>query len=146
MNKSMESNYDEAVWTMLDPQTAWPTLPEDIDPERGGPEAYFAESIREHIAHARRHLADLENALSRPGWFEVEEDAFDGLREATVGVQVAVTGRAILARATIADGYAPGFHGRISLSWPTAVLPTNSTVLSHMLAKRRRQQAIEIRL
>jgi hypothetical protein len=34
--------------------------------------------------------ADFENALGRPGWFEVEEQGFDGLQEATVGIEVAV--------------------------------------------------------
>lgn len=88
---------------MLDPEATWPTLPEDINPDRGGPEAYFEECIREHIAHARRHLVDLENALKQPGWFEVENDAFTGLQEATVGIEVAVVGRVILARAASAD-------------------------------------------
>lgn len=89
---------------MLDPETDWPTLPESINPERGGLEAYFEECVRAHIAHARRHLADLESALDRPGWFEAEQDAFEGLREATVGVEVAVAGRVILAHAGIAAG------------------------------------------
>jgi hypothetical protein len=102
-NTSTGTHYDEAVWTMLDPRTAWPTLPEDINPERGGAEAYFAKSIREHIAHARKHLADLENALGQPGWFEVEAEAFDGLQEAAVGIEVGVAGRTTLARATLAD-------------------------------------------
>ncbi|WP_168794682.1 hypothetical protein [Paraburkholderia aromaticivorans] len=100
------TQYDEAVWTMLDPATAWPTLPEDINPERGGPEKHFAECIRENIARARRHLADLERALGRPGWFEVEDDAFDGLQEATVGIEVAVRARMMLAQATIAEAIA----------------------------------------
>jgi hypothetical protein len=93
--------YDEAVWTMLDPRTTWPTLPEDINSEKGGPEDYFAGCIRESIADARRYLADLEEALDRPGWFEAEEDAFEGLQEAIVGLEVAVTGRVILGRAAL---------------------------------------------
>ncbi|MFM0648091.1 hypothetical protein PQR14_27550 [Paraburkholderia bryophila] len=103
MNKNMESNYDEAVWTMLDPETAWPTLPEDIDPERGGPEAHFELNMREWIATARRSLDKLEYALNQPGWFEPEEEAFLELQEATVGVEIAVAGRGILGRAAIAD-------------------------------------------
>lgn len=98
------TNYDEAVWTMLDPETDWPTLPENINPQRGGPEAHFAECIQENIAHARRHLAYLERALARPGWFEVEQGAFEGLREAAVGIEVAVVGRVILGNAVLADG------------------------------------------
>jgi hypothetical protein len=100
----MNTHYDEAVWTMLDPETDWPTLPEDINPERGGPEAHFADCIREHVTHARSQLAQLEAALGRPGWFEVEQEAFDALQEAVVGIEVAVTGRVILAHAAIADG------------------------------------------
>jgi hypothetical protein len=102
----MTTHYEEAVWTMLDPEATWPTLPEDINPEPGGPEAYFGECLRESIAHARRHLAELEEALSKPGWFEVEDEAFSGLREATVNIEVAVRGRVILARAALADATA----------------------------------------
>lgn len=104
----MNTHYDEAVWTMLDPQTAWPTLPEDINSEPGGPEAYFAERIREYVAHARNQLAQLEGALGRPGWFEAEQEAFDALQEAVVGIQVGVRGRVVLGEAALADGVSAG--------------------------------------
>jgi hypothetical protein len=102
----MNTQYDNAVWAMLDEAATGPTLPEDIDPEPGHPEAYFGAGIRDGIADARRALAELEAALAMANGHEAEEWAFDALQDAAVRIEVGVTGRGVLARAAMADAAA----------------------------------------
>ncbi|MEK6291533.1 MAG: hypothetical protein V4793_09115 [Paraburkholderia tropica] len=53
---------DEAVWSVLDPDATWPTLPENLNPEYGGPERYFDDCMKVEIGHACQALDAIEKA------------------------------------------------------------------------------------
>lgn len=95
-----ETNYEAAVWAMLDPDATWPTLPESISLEDSSPERYFDECIQDEIRHARQAIEDIEKA----GWQAGDaEDAIERLREALTGLEISAKGRELLAQARLAD-------------------------------------------